>query len=102
MGRGRWRWVAGRGITSTGRHFASVLVGALRAEAGSNAPMTEFYVIQLATSDDPPRSRVIYGYTVITKPVEAHIGPSRFASPAKHFGDQNRQAVEGSVGRFSL
>lgn len=49
-------------------------------------------------SENPAERRTVDGYTYTTKPVEARIGPHRFAFPANYYDDQIGPAIGGGVG----
>ncbi|MDX3931647.1 MAG: hypothetical protein QHC77_06880 [Stenotrophomonas sp.] len=49
-------------------------------------------------TENPAESRTVDGYTYTTKPVEARIGPHRFAFPANYYDDQIGPAIGGGVG----
>jgi len=49
-------------------------------------------------TENTAESRTVDGYTYTTKPVEARIGPHRFAFPANYYDDQIGPAIGGGVG----
>lgn len=82
-------------IMTTGRCAALALAAALSATACSKAPTTEG---ELATPGISSDGRTVDGYVYTTKPVEAEIGPHRFAFPANYYDDQMGPYAGGYVG----
>ena len=83
---------------SSGRRLTVALAVALGASACAKAPATETVHGEPALSEDTSQSRTVDGYTYTTAPVEAQLGPHRYAFPANLYDDQIGPAVGGGVG----
>lgn len=80
------------------RCLALAMTAALSATACAKAPTTGKGEKEAAISENTAESRTLDGYTYTTKPVEARIGPHRFAFPANYYDDQIGPAIGGGVG----
>lgn len=80
------------------RCLALAMTAALSATACAKAPTTGKGENEAAISENTAESRTLDGYTYTTKPVEARIGPHRFAFPANYYDDQIGPAIGGGVG----
>ncbi len=85
-------------VMSSGRCLAVALTVALSASACAKAPPTEPGNKETPMSEDASQRRTVDGYTYTTSPVEAKLGPHRFAFPANLYDDQIGPAVGGGVG----
>lgn len=85
-------------IMPAGRCLAVAIAAALSATAYAKAPTTGKGGKEAAMSENTAESRTLDGYTYTTKPVEARIGPHRFALPANYYDDQIGPAIGGGVG----
>jgi len=74
------------------------LAVALNTTACAQGPSSEKTEKEASTAENPEESRNVDGYTYTTKPVEAKIGPHRFAFPANYYDDQIGPAIGGGVG----
>jgi len=80
------------------RCLALALAAALYTTAcvqGSSSDRTE---AEAVLTENPAERRTVDGYTYTTTPVEAKIGPHRFAFPANYYDDQIGPAIGGGVG----
>lgn len=82
-------------VLSPRRCAALALATVLSATACAKAPTVEK---ELAMSENPAERRTVDGYTYTINPVEAEIGPHRFAFPANYYDDQIGPAIGGGVG----
>ena len=80
------------------RCLALAMAAALSATACAKAPAAEMGGKEAAMSENSAESRTLDGYTYTTKPVDARIGPHRFAFPANYYDDQIGPAIGGGVG----
>ena len=84
-------------VLSTHRCVALVFAAALNT-ACAQGPSSEKTEKEAAMTENTAESRTVDGYTYTTKPVEARIGPHRFAFPANYYDDQIGPAIGGGVG----
>ena len=85
-------------VLSPSRCIALALAVALNTTACAQEPSSEKTEKEAAMTENPAESRTVDGYTYTTKPVEARIGPHRFAFPANYYDDQIGPAIGGGVG----
>lgn len=85
-------------VLSPSRCIALALAVALSTTACAQGPSSEKTEKEAAMTENPAESRTVDGYTYTTKPVEARIGPHRFAFPANYYDDQIGPAIGGGVG----
>lgn len=85
-------------VLSPSRCIALALAVGLNTTACAQGPSSEKAEKEAATAENPAESRTVDGYTYTTKPVEARIGPHRFAFPANYYDDQIGPAIGGGVG----
>lgn len=85
-------------VSAPSRCLALAMAAALITTACAKAPTTEKGEREAAMSESTAESRTLNGYTYTTKPVEARIGPHRFAFPANYYDDQIGPAIGGGVG----
>ena len=85
-------------VLSPSRCIALALTVALSTTACAQGPSSEKTEKEAAVTENPAESRTVDGYTYTTKPVEARIGPHRFAFPANYYDDQIGPAIGGGVG----
>lgn len=84
--------------TSSGRCIMLAATIALSASACAKAPPTDTGTQKAAMSEHENDSRTVDGYTYTTAPVEAKLGPHRYAFPANLYDNQMGPAVGGGVG----
>lgn len=84
-------------VMSSGRCLTVALAVALSASACAKAPPTETGHKEPAMSEDANQSRTIDGYTYTTAPVEAQLGPHRYAFPANLYDDQIGPSIGGGI-----
>lgn len=85
-------------VKAPSRCLALTMAAALSTTACAKAPTTERGEREAAMSESTAESRALNGYTYTTEPVEARIGPHRFAFPANYYDDQIGPAIGGGVG----
>lgn len=85
-------------VLSPSRCIALALAVALNTTACAQGPSSEKTEKEAAMTENPAENRTVDGYTYTTKPVEARIGPHRFAFPANYYDDQIGPAIGGGVG----
>lgn len=84
-------------VLSPIRCIALALAAALNT-ACAQGPSSDKAEKEAAMTENSAESRTVDGYTYTTHPVEARIGPHRFAFPANYYDDQIGPAVGGGVG----
>lgn len=82
---------------SPGQCVALALAAAL-STACAQGPSSDNAAKEASLTGNPEESRIVDGYTYTTTPVEAKIGPHRFAFPANYYDDQIGPAIGGGVG----
>ena len=85
-------------VMSSGRCLTVAVAIALSASACAKAPPMEKGEKEAAMSEDPNQRRTIDGYTYTTAPVEARLGPHRYAFPANLYDSQIGPAIGGGIG----
>lgn len=85
-------------VMSSGRCLTVALAVALSTSACAKAPPTEKGEKEAAMSEDSSQRRTVDGYTYTTAPVEATLGPHRYAFPANLYDNQIGPAIGGGVG----
>ncbi len=85
-------------VMAPSRCLALAMAAALSATACANAPAAGMGEKEAAISENTTESVTLDGYTYTTLPVEARIGPHRFAFPANYYDDQIGSAIGGGVG----
>ena len=85
-------------VNTSSRCLALAMAAALSTTACAKAPATEKGEKEAAMSENTAESLTLDGYTYATLPVEARIGPHRFAFPANYYDDQIGPAIGGGVG----
>lgn len=84
-------------VLSPGHCIALALAAALNT-ACAQGPSSGETEREGAVAGNSAESRTVDGYTFTAKPVEASIGPHRFAFPANYYDDQIGPAIGGGVG----
>lgn len=85
-------------LLAPGRCLALALAAALYTTACVQGPSFDRTEVEAVLTENPAESRTMDGYTYTTTPVEAKIGPHRFAFPANYYDDQIGPAIGGGVG----
>lgn len=85
-------------VMSSGRCVMLALAAAVCTSACAKAPTMEQANKEEKMSDQTTQSRTIDGYTYTTGPVEAQLGPHRYAFPANLYDNQMGPAPGGAVG----